>query len=107
MERTNGSCPAGDFLDGLAPRERTKLDLIFQLLGDGHGIRSRTQFRKLRDTDGLFEVKSGQIRMPCFYAGGDLILAFGVRKKSDRLPKKDIRRAHHMKAEFQHQEDKS
>lgn len=101
MERASGSCPAGDFLDGLKPRERTRLDVIFQLLGDGHGIRSRTQFRKLRDTDGVFEVKSGQIRIPCFYAGGDLILAFGVRKKSAKLPKKDIRRATRMKREFE------
>lgn len=100
MERANGNCPAGDFLDGLEPRERTRLDLIFERLGDGHGIRSRTQFRKLRDTDGIFEVKSGQIRMPCFYAGRDLILAFGVRKKSNKLPKKDIRKASSMKREF-------
>ena len=55
----------------------------------------------LRDTDGLFEVKSGQIRIPCFYAGGDLILVFGVRKKSDKLPKKDIRKARNMKREFE------
>lgn len=100
MERANGNSPAGDFLDGLEPRERTRLDLIFERLGDGHGIRSRTQFRKLRDTDGIFEVKSGQIRMPCFYAGRDLILAFGVRKKSNKLPKKDIRKASSMKREF-------
>lgn len=101
MVRSSGRCPAGDFLDELTPRERTKLDVIFQMLGDGQGIRSRTQFRKLRDTDGVFEVKSGQIRITCFYAGRDLILAFGVRKKSDKLPRKDIRRAISMKREFE------
>ena len=80
--------------------------MIFQLLGDGGGIRSRTQFRKLRDTDGIYEVKSGQIRLLCFHAGGALILAFGVRKKSDRLPRKDIRRAHDMKREFELKEER-
>ena len=39
--------------------------------------------------------------MPCFYAGRNLILAFGVRKKSDKLPRKDIRRAISMKREFE------
>ena len=105
MERTNGNCPAGDFLDGLTQPERKKLDVIFQRLGDGPGLRSRTQFRKLRDTDGVFEVKSGQIRMLCFYAGRDLILVFGVRKKANRLPKKDIKRASRMKREFEEERD--
>lgn len=106
MERANGNCPAGDFLDGLEPRERTKLDVLFQRLGDGPDLRSRTQFRKLRDTDGIFEVKSGQIRMLCFYAGRDLVLVFGVRKKANRLPKKDIRRAISMKREFEYEGDR-
>ena len=106
MVRSSGRCPAGDFLDGLAPRERTKLDLIFQRLGDESRLQSRTQFKRLRDTDGIFEMRSGQIRIPCFYAGGQLILTFGVRKKSNKLPTKDIRRAHSMKREFQQGEDR-
>lgn len=105
MVRSNGSCPAGDFLDGLTRSQRTKLDVIFQLLGDSGDIRSRTQFRKLRDTDDIFEVKSGQIRLLCFYASGALILAFGIRKKSAKLPRKDIRRAENMKRQFHLEEN--
>ena len=104
MERANGSCPAGEFLDGLDRRQRSRLDVLFQLLGDRRDIRSRTQFRKLRDTDGIFEVKAGQIRIPCFHWGGDLMLVFGVHKKSGKLPKKDIRRAIAMKKEFERKE---
>lgn len=81
------------------------MDVIFQLLGDGDGMRSRTQFRKLRGTDGIFEVKSGQIRILCFYAGGNLILQFGVRKRSAKLPTKDIKRARNMKREFEQEGD--
>ena len=92
--------------NGLTPPELTKLDVIFQLLGDGNGMRSRTRFRKLQGTDGIFEVKSGQIRILCFYAGGNLILLFGVRKKSNKLPKKDIRKARNMKREFQQEGDR-
>ena len=82
------------------------MDALFQLLGDRRDMRSRTQFRKLRDTDGIFEVKAGQIRMLCFHSDGDLILVFGVRKKSQKLPKKDIRRASNMKREFLQEESR-
>lgn len=66
----------------------------------------------LRLTHGAGDRSSGRLRspirpkIPCFDAGGQLILTFGVRKKSNKLPTKDIRRAHSMKREFQQGEDR-
>ena len=40
------------------------------------------------------------------YTAGNLILLFGVRKKSNKLPKKDIRKARNMKREFQQEGDR-
>ena len=41
----------------------------------------------------IWEIKSGQIRIFCFWhPGGHLILAFGLRKKSNRHRPKDIAR---------------
>lgn len=100
MERRNGSCPAGKFLDNLSSGERTKLDVIFELLGDRGVISNPTKFKKLNAD--VFEIKSGQIRIFCFFANDKrLVLLFGIRKKWRRHRKQDLKRASAMKKEFQ------
>ena len=98
MERATGRCPAGEFLDGVTPGERAKLDVIFQLLGDRGHLRNRTKFKKLQDS--IWEVKSGQIRIFCFFHSSQLILVFAVRKKADAHARKDIRKAIDMRLEY-------
>ena len=99
MQRRSGSCPAGTFLDALSGRDRTKLDVIFQRLGDMGSLKNRTKFKKV--DDGVFEIKSGQIRLFCFFTNDKrLVLLYGIRKKTDRLKTKDIRKAINMRAEF-------
>ena len=50
---------------------------------------------------GIWEIKSGQIRIFCFFANGRLlVLAFGIRKKSAKTRTSDIEKAIAMKAEF-------
>jgi len=104
MVRPSGRCPAGRFLDDeLTEDERTKVDVIFQWLGDHGQLRNVTKFKKVTGTD-LWEIKSGQIRIFCFWSPGSrLILAFGVRKKTNRHRTKDIARATRMRAEFLNQ----
>ena len=98
MVRPSGQCPAGRFLDELTDAERTKVDVIFQWLGDHGQLRNVTKFKKVGAD--IWEIKSGQIRIFCFRAPGHWILAFGVRKKSNRHMRKDISRATSMRAEF-------
>ena len=99
MERSSRRCPAGSFLDGLGKSERTKLDVIFQRLGDTGVLRNPTKFKKV-EAD-IWAVKSGQIRIFCFFTPDQqLVLAFGIRKKSNRHSRKDVRRAIDMRAEF-------
>jgi len=100
MERWNGSCPAGEFLDDLSPSERTKLDVIFELLGDRGVVSNPTKFKKLTAA-GLFAIKSGQIRIFCFFTKDRrLVLLFGIRKKWRRHRKQDLDKASAMKKEF-------
>ena len=100
MERWNGSCPAGEFLDNLAPAERTKLDVIFELLGDRGGISNPTKFKKLKAA-GVFTIKSGQIRIfSIFTKDKRLVLLFGIRKKWRRHRGQDLDKASAMKKEF-------
>lgn len=98
MVRPSGQCPAGRFLDELADAERTRVDVIFQRLGDHGQLRNTTKFKKLGGD--IWAIKSGQIRIFCFWSGRDLILAFGLRKKSNRHRPKDVARAASMRAEF-------
>ncbi len=103
MVRPSGQCPAGRFLDELTDSERTRVDVIFQRLGDHGQLRNTTKFKKVRGTD-IWEIKSGQIRILCFRApGGHWVLAFGIRKKSNRHRPKDIARATSMRTEFLNQ----
>ena len=54
--------------------------------------------------DHIWAIKSGQIRIFCFWIpGGHLILAFGLRKKMNRHRPKDIARANRMRSEFLNQ----
>ena len=94
LELADGSCPAGDFLDSLSAPERRKMDVLFELMGDRGQIFNREKFKKLAGSDGLFEFKSHQIRVPCIFGmGRTVVLLFGLRKKSDRYKRKEIERA--------------
>lgn len=67
------------------------------------GPRPASQCHQVQEGDGhdLWEIKSGQIRIFCFWSPGNrLILAFGVRKKPSRHRPKDIVRATSMRTEF-------
>lgn len=87
----DGSCPAGSFLDGLDPRERSKLDVLFERLGDHRTISNKEKFRKITDSANIWEFKSFQIRILCFFAPGKIVLlAHALRKKRDKHRSADI-----------------
>lgn len=98
MERANGSCPAGEFLDRLKEQDRKKLDVIFEMLGDMGRIHNDLKFKKVEGR--IFEIKSHQIRIFCFFTSGRLILLYGIKKKRDRLPRRHIDKAINMMSEF-------
>lgn len=94
LELADGSCPAGDFLDSLSAAERRKVDVLFELMGDRGKIFNPEKFKKLSASDGLFEFKSHQIRIPCIFGRSRaVVLLFGLRKKSDKYKRKEIERA--------------
>jgi hypothetical protein len=62
-------------------------------------IRDDRKFKRIEGTD-LFEFKNFQIRMPCCYlAGGLLVITHGFRKKGDRIPPSEIARANRIRQE--------
>jgi hypothetical protein len=91
LELANGSCPVGEFLDALPDSDRKKLDVQFERLGEHGKITNREKFRKLADSENIFEFKSFQIRLLCFFGRDKTVwLAHAVIKKKDKHSATDI-----------------
>lgn len=102
-EFEDGSCPAADYLEGLSPADRQKVDTLFALMGDRGEIRNNEQFKKLEKSDGIFEFKRFQVRLLCFHAKTSpkkLVITHGVTKKQDKHAKADIARAEAIKKKY-------
>jgi len=62
-------------------------------------------FQKLIDTDGLWEIKVSSenniFRIFCFFDDGNLILLLsGFQKKTQKTPKREIKKAERLKREY-------
>jgi len=96
----NGRSPGKEFFDALPVQEQAKLMRLFALLGDQGTINNPEKFGKLKE--GLFEFKSFQIRMPCrFLPGGIVLISHGFLKQRDRTPPEHIDRARRILEEDQ------
>lgn len=96
----DGNCPTYVFLEKLSTSDRRKVDHLFQLMGEKGQIKNKQRFKKLEGTDGIFEFKSHQIRLLCFFAGNKVVICRGVRKKKDLHDEQDIRFATECKRGF-------
>jgi hypothetical protein len=93
FESADGACPVGEFLDGLAIKDRVKVQNLFHLLGDTGRISNQEKFKKLEGTT-LFEFKSFQIRIICAFLSGKIVLLLhGVMKKGNRIKAAELRKA--------------
>jgi hypothetical protein len=91
--------PGEQFYDELSDSDKAKLNKLFEHLGDHGKISNKEKFKKIEATD-FFEFKSFQIRMPCFFREGALvIITHGFRKKGDRISPAEIKRAERIKEE--------
>lgn len=90
----DGSCPAGEFFEGLDISDRAKVMALFRLFANHGPIANDEKFGVLGD--GLFEFKSFQIRMPFAYAKKEqrvVVVTHGFRKKKNKAPPAEIERA--------------
>jgi hypothetical protein len=100
--RDDGSCPAKEFLDGLDAGKTAKMKALFTLFIERFPQPlSGEKFKKIEGTEDLFEFKSFQIRIPCFFvSGGRILLTHGLIKQQDRLRPSEIARANEIKGVF-------
>jgi len=90
----DGSVPVGEFLDALDARDRRKLDVLFEMLGDLGRISNDTIFKKLAGCEEIWEFKSFQIRIYCFFTPDrHVMLTNAVIKKQDKASRADLERA--------------
>lgn len=96
----NGTSPGFDFYrNELTDTEKAQMLRLFNKMGDRGRIASREQFKRIEGTE-FFEFKNFQIRMPCYFLPGNLVvLTHGFRKKGDRIPPSEIDRARRIKQE--------
>jgi phage-related protein len=98
----NGDCPGGEFFDSRNLSDKLKLMALFERAGDLADFRHPEKFGDLGD--GLYELKSFQIRMPFAYAKkerGMLLITHGFIKKKNKTPREEIDRARRILEEDQ------
>jgi len=95
----DGSSPAAQFFDRLGSADKAKMLKLYQYLADHGWITNPEKFKKIAGTD-FFEFKSFQVRMPCFFAPGRLVIVtHGFLKKGDRIPPQELERARRIRQE--------
>lgn len=88
------SCPVGDFLDALSESDRRKIDVLFERLATHGSISNKEKFKKIEGTTKLFEFKSYQIRLICFFASNKrVVICHALIKKKDKHSPKDLEHA--------------
>jgi hypothetical protein len=90
-----GEAPAREFYEQLSQSDRAKLLTLFRRLADLGKIQNTEKFRSIEQGGRkLFEFKSFQIRfLGDFRPGGRFLVAYGCRKKKDRMNPADFERA--------------
>jgi phage-related protein len=98
-----------DFLAGLAQPVKDKIYWTFRLIETIPRV-SEKYLKKLEGTDGLFEIRieyGGDIfRIFCFFDEGKLVILLnGFAKKTQKTPRREIKRA--LRLREQYYEEKS
>jgi hypothetical protein len=95
-----GTSPGFDFYrDELTDREKAQMLRLFNRMGDQGRIANREHFKSIEGTE-FFEFKNRQVRMPCYFLPGNLVvITHGFRKKCDHIPPTEIDRARRIKKE--------
>lgn len=99
-----GRSPVEEFLDALAGKQTQKLIWVLRLVEDLPLVPVQ-YFRKLTDTDELWEVRAQHggdvLRLLGFFDGGGLlVLVSGFTKKSEKTPPEEIARAERRRRDY-------
>lgn len=103
-ETENDKCPVKEFILSLQVKIQREIAKILKLLEDVE-ILSEPYFKKLRNTDDIWEVRkrfgSNSYRILFFFDQDDIvILTHGFVKKKQKTPREEIKRAERYKKDY-------
>lgn len=92
-------CLVQEFIDELQELDQMKILVLLKYAGDYGPPRNLEKFKKLEDD--IWEFKSFQVRLLCFFDKNQLIiLTHGFVKKSKKTPKSEIEKAKRLQKEY-------
>jgi phage-related protein len=87
-----GKSPVIDFINALPAKERAKIDIVLQLLGEFGTDLGMPHARPLRDK--IWELRPGGIRLLYFaYINRQFVILHSFRKTTNRTPDREIETA--------------
>jgi len=100
----NGKSPIEDYLETLSAKQVEKVFFVLDLI-ETIEIVPRKFFKKLESTDNIWEVRvqhgNNIFRLLGFFDGADLVvLNHAFTKKTQKLPKKEIKIAEQRKKDY-------
>ena len=85
-------CPALEFIDNLEDRDQAKIIQLLNVTADNGTPSNPEKFKKLEKD--IWEFKSYQVRLPCFFEKEKIIvITHGFKKRKNKIPRKQIERA--------------
>lgn len=96
----NGKCKALEYYKNLPAQERIKALQLFKRMGDAGEIKDKTKFNY--EGDHLYAFKPQPDRYMCFfYTGKKIIITNAFRKKMQKLPENEKKRAKKCKQDYE------
>lgn len=87
-----GECPVKKFIDNLEHKDQVKIIQLLKVTAD-NGTRSNPEKFKKLEKD-IWEFKSHQVRLPCFFEKDKIIvITHGFKKTTNKIPKTQMERA--------------
>jgi hypothetical protein len=103
-EKRKLNCPTIEFLLQLKkerPDELSRLTAVLEQTATNGPLKNSEKFKKIEGSEGLFEFKSYQLRLFCFFDEGSIIIcANGVIKKQDKHKSQDVETAINWKQSY-------
>jgi phage-related protein len=103
FQNTSGKSQAHDFFKSLSIQDRAKTIALFERMADIGKIYDKAKFRQEEGDIYAFKPQPHRF-LSCFWKGKRIIVLTGFIKKSQKLPKKELRRAKEYLQQFKRME---
>jgi hypothetical protein len=88
-----------DYYDDLPDKDQARMAALFMRMANHAHLHNQTKFTK--ETEHIYCFKAGQLRFPCFFDDGSLVIISGFRKKTnwDKRLKREMKKAERLREE--------